>query len=202
MNDMIYHTQAVRRGSKSSFIISDLPFMQYSHKHKALDNSAMLIKAGANMVKLEGGSWLSMTVQMLCERGIPVCGHLGLTPQSINKISGNKVQGRTEKSAEKIYEDALILEEAGIDLLVLECVPSDLAQKITKKIKVPVIGIGAGSSTDGQVLVIYDIIGISVRIPSFSKNFLCEAEDIQGAIKLYGQQVKSAVFPSSDHTFF
>ena len=201
INDMVYHTQAVRRGSENTFIITDLPFMTFSHEHQALDNSAMLMRAGANMVKLEGGSWLNTTVRMLCERGIPVCGHLGLTPQSVHKISGNKVQGRTKQSANQIFEDALNLEKAGIDLLVLECVPAKLAQKITQKIQIPVIGIGAGVDTDGQVLVIYDILGLSPRMPSFSKNFLNGTGDIESALKLYSEQVRSKKFPAKEHTF-
>lgn len=201
INDMVYHTQAVRRGSENTFIITDLPFMTFSHEHQALDNSAMLMRAGANMVKLEGGSWLNTTVRMLCERGIPVCGHLGLTPQSVHKISGNKVQGRTKQSANQIFEDALNLEKAGIDLLVLECVPAKLAQKITQEIQIPVIGIGAGVDTDGQVLVIYDILGLSPRMPSFSKNFLNGTGDIESALKLYSEQVRSKEFPAKEHTF-
>lgn len=201
INDMVYHTQAVRRGSENTFIITDLPFMTFSHEHQALDNSAMLMRAGANMVKLEGGSWLNTTVRMLCERGIPVCGHLGLTPQSVHKISGNKVQGRTKQSANQIFKDALNLEKAGIDLLVLECVPAKLAQKITQKIQIPVIGIGAGVDTDGQVLVIYDILGLSPRMPSFSKNFLNGTGDIESALKLYSEQVRSKEFPAKEHTF-
>ena len=201
INDMIYHTQAVRRGSESTFIISDLPFMAFSHEHQALDNSAMLMRAGANMVKLEGGSWLNTTIRMLCERGIPVCGHLGLTPQSVHKMSGNKVQGRTKQSASQIFEDALNLEKAGIDLLVLECVPAKLAQKITQEVKIPVIGIGAGVDTDGQVLVIYDILGLSSRMPSFSKNFLSSTGDIESALRLYSEQVRSREFPAIEHTF-
>jgi 3-methyl-2-oxobutanoate hydroxymethyltransferase len=201
INDMIYHTQAVRRGSGSMFVITDLPFMTFSHEHQALNNSAMLMRAGANMVKLEGGSWLNTTVRMLCERGIPVCGHLGLTPQSVHKISGNKVQGRTKQSASQIFEDALNLEKAGVDLLVLECVPAKLAQKITQKVRIPVIGIGAGVDTDGQVLVIYDILGLSPRMPSFSKNFLNGTGDIESALKLYSEQVRSKEFPAKEHTF-
>ena len=201
INDMVYHTQAVRRGSENTFIITDLPFMSFSHEHQALNNSAMLMRAGANMVKLEGGSWLNTTVRMLCERGIPVCGHLGLTPQSVHKISGNKVQGRTKQSASQIFEDALNLEKAGADLLVLECVPAKLAQKITQKVRIPVIGIGAGVDTDGQVLVIYDILGLSPRMPSFSKNFLNGTGDIESALKLYSEQVRSKEFPAKEHTF-
>jgi len=201
MNDMIYHTKAVRRGSRESLVITDLPFMAYSSEEKSLNNSALLIQAGANMVKLEGGSWLCETVEKLSERGIPVCGHLGLTPQSVHKLSGNRVQGRSKESAERIYQDALLLEEAGIDLLVLECVPTSLAKKITKAVKIPVVGIGAGADTDGQVLVIYDMLGLSSRIPSFSKNFLKDAEDIEGALKSYAQQVKSKKFPSLEHSF-
>jgi len=201
MNDMIYHTEAVRRGSSKLFVIADLPFMAFSREEQSLDNSALLIRAGANMVKLEGGAWLCETVRMLSERGIPVCGHLGLTPQSVHKLGGNKVQGRSKKSEGKIMQDAMLLEEAGIDLLVLECVPSMLAAKITNKLKIPVIGIGAGADTDAQVLVIYDMLGLSLHMPKFCKNFLNGAGGIEEALRSYAEDVRSKKFPSQENSF-
>ena len=137
------------------------------------ENAAILMRSGANMVKLEGGKWLASSVQGLVERGIPVCGHLGLTPQSVNVFGGYKVQGREEEAAEKLLSDALLLEKSGIQLLVLECVPVPLAERVSKALRIPVIGIGAGNKTDGQILVMHDAFGISAGFcPKFSKNFL------------------------------
>jgi 3-methyl-2-oxobutanoate hydroxymethyltransferase len=201
MGNMIYHTEAVRRGSAKSFVIADLPFMAFSSEAQTLDHSALLIQAGANMVKLEGGAWLCNTVQMLSERGIPICGHLGLTPQSVHKLSGNKVQGRGEEATEKIIQDALRLEEAGVDLLVLECVPSTLGSKLTAALNIPIIGIGAGVGTDAQVLVVYDMLGLSPSIPTFCKNFLEDTDNIEAALKSYAEDVRSGRFPGPEHTF-
>ncbi|MEH6465992.1 MAG: 3-methyl-2-oxobutanoate hydroxymethyltransferase, partial [Porticoccus sp.] len=188
MDDMIYHVEAVCRGNSKSLIIADLPFMAYATEEQTMENAALLMQAGAHMVKLEGGAWLEETVLMLSERGIPVCGHLGLTPQSVNKLGGYKVQGRDDQSAEKMVLDAHLLEEAGVDILVLECVPTALAQQITNELSIPVIGIGAGPNTDAQVLVIYDMLGISPRLPKFSKNFLTETGDVETALKAYAKE--------------
>lgn len=201
MDEMIYHIQAVCRGNTKSLVIADFPFMSYATEEQTMANAAHLMQAGAHMVKLEGGAWLEDTVAMLSERGIPVCGHLGLTPQSVNKFGGYKVQGRTEAAAEKMVQDALLLEQAGIDLLVLECVPTPLASRITKALAIPVIGIGAGPNTDAQVLVIYDMLGISPKQPKFSKNFLSNADDITGALTAYANDVRSGTFPRPEHEF-
>lgn len=201
MDDMAYHVQAVCRGNNKSLIIADLPFMAYATEEQTMENAAYLMQAGAHMVKLEGGNWLKESVSMLTERGIPVCGHLGLTPQSVNKLGGYKVQGRSDEAAEKMTQDALLLEQAGVDLLVLECVPTSLANKITELLKIPVIGIGAGSGTDAQVLVIYDMLGISPRQPKFSKNFLTETANVETALKAYADEVRSGAFPSPEHSF-
>jgi len=201
MDNMAYHVQAVCRGNNKSLIIADLPFMAYATAEQTMENAAQLMQAGAHMVKLEGGAWLKESVLMLAERGIPVCGHLGLTPQSVNKLGGYKVQGRSEEAAEKIIQDAQLLEQAGADMLVLECVPTPLARKITKLLKIPVIGIGAGPNTDAQVLVIYDMLGLSSRPPKFSKNFLTGAGDIEAALKAYADEVRSGAFPSPEHGF-
>jgi 3-methyl-2-oxobutanoate hydroxymethyltransferase len=201
IEDMAYHMRAVHRGNINSLLVCDMPFMSYSTTNDALKNAATLMQAGAQMVKVEGGEWLADSVYKLCERGIPVCSHLGLTPQSINKLGGNKVQGIDKDNAEKMVKEALILEEAGADLLVVECVPSCLGADLTNALSIPVIGIGAGPSTDGQVLVVYDMIGLSDRLPKFAENFLDKAAGIQEAISLFGSEVRSGAFPGPDNSF-
>jgi len=201
MDHMIYHVEAVARGNKKSLIVGDLPFMTYATPDDALRNSARIMQAGAQMVKLEGGAWLVEIVSMLAERGIPVCAHLGLTPQSVNKFGGFRVQGRTTEDADKILADAKLLADAGADLLVLECVPAALAAKITQSIPIPTIGIGAGKDTDAQVLVINDILGLTEQPPKFSKNFLLETKDIPGAMQKYVADVKSGIFPGDENIF-
>ena len=151
--------------------------------------------------KLEGGAWLAETVHLLSERGIPVCGHLGLTPQSVNKLGGYRVQGRDEDAAAEMLADARLLESAGIDMLVLECVPTALASDISKTLSIPVIGIGAGPETDAQVLVIYDMLGLSPRHPKFSKNFLAETGSVLEALEAYASAVRSNSFPQPEHSF-
>ena len=201
MEQMIYHVEAVARGNKKSLIVGDLPFMTYATPEDALRNCARIMQAGAHMVKLEGGAWLAETVSMLAERGIPVCAHLGLTPQSVNKLGGFRVQGRSQEDADKILADAKLLADAGADLLVLECVPAELGAIITRSIPIPTIGIGAGRDTDAQVLVINDILGLTEQPPKFSKNFLLEARDIPGAMQKYVADVKAGVFPGDDNIF-
>lgn len=201
MEQMIYHVEAVARGNKKSLIVGDLPFMTYATPEDALRNCARIMQAGAHMVKLEGGAWLTETVSMLAERGIPVCAHLGLTPQSVNKFGGFRVQGRSQEDADKILADAKLLADAGADLLVLECVPAALGAAITRNIPIPTIGIGAGRDTDAQVLVINDILGLTEQPPKFSKNFLLEARDIPGAMQKYVADVKAGIFPGDDNIF-
>lgn len=201
MEQMIYHVEAVKRGNDKSLIMGDMPFMTYATPEQAMTNATRIMQAGAHMVKIEGGEWLAPTVKMLGERGIPVCAHLGLTPQSVNKLGGFKIQGRDDKQAETILRDAKLLDEAGADLLVLECVPSELAKRVTEAVSMPVIGIGAGRDTDAQVLVINDILGLTEKPPKFSKNFLIEAGDIPSALNKYAADVKSKVFPADEHCF-
>lgn len=201
MENMIYHIEAVSRGNRNCLIMGDLPFMSYASTEQAMENATRVMQAGAHMVKIEGGEWLSDTVQKLTDRGIPVCAHIGLTPQFVHKFGGFRVQGRDEKSARKLLHDAKILERAGADILLLECVPESLAAEITKELSIPTIGIGAGSATDAQVLVINDILGLTPKPPKFSKNFLVEAQDIPSAMKKYVDDVKSQVFPAAEHTF-
>ena len=201
MEQMIYHIEAVARGNDKSLIMGDMPFMTYSTPDLAMENATRIMQAGANMVKLEGGKWLAPTVQMLSERGIPVCAHLGLTPQSVNKLGGYKVQGKTAEQANQILVDAKALDQAGADLLVLECVPCEVAERVTRAVSMPTIGIGAGKSCDAQVLVINDILGLTEKPPKFSKNFLTQAEDIPGALNQYARDVKSGIFPAEEHCF-
>ncbi len=202
LEEMAYHTRCVRRGAPGCLLLADLPFMTYATPTQAFDSAALLMRAGANMVKVEGGSWLTQTVQQLTERAVPVCGHLGLTPQSVNIFGGYKVQGRDEESAERLLLDALALEQAGAQLLVLECVPVSLAARVTESLTIPVIGIGAGSVTDGQILVMQDALGITGEgAPRFSKNFLTQDSDIRAAVRQYVQDVEQGVFPGAEHSF-
>lgn len=201
LDEMAYHTTNVKRGIESSLVVSDMPFMSYATVPQALDNAAVLMQAGAQMVKLEGGEWLTETVFALTERGIPVCAHLGLTPQSVHKLSGFKVQGKDANAAEKITAEAKMLEQAGADLLVVECVPSVLGKTLASALDIPVIGIGAGSDTDGQVLVLQDMLGISDSAPKFSKNYMVNSSSIQDALSTYRVEVLSGAFPQPKHGF-
>jgi 3-methyl-2-oxobutanoate hydroxymethyltransferase len=200
--DIAYHTRCARAGAANTFIMADMPFMTYSNPADACRNAAELMRAGANMVKLEGGEWLYPAIESLTQQGIPVCGHLGLTPQSVHVFGGFKVQGRTSDAAQKMIDDAKALEAAGAQLLVLECIPSELAKAITDAISIPTIGIGAGKEVDGQILVMHDLVGISAGyIPKFSKNFLLETGNMPDAVKKYIDDVQSGQFPASEHEF-
>lgn len=209
MNDMIYHTEAVARASSDghqAFIMADLPFMAYHSKTQTLDNAAELMRAGANMVKLEGGAWQAETVARLADCGIPVCAHLGLTPQSVDKLGGYKVQGKTDAQREKLFSDATKLEKAGADIVLLECVPSDAVTALNQELSVPTIGIGAGPDTDGQVLVLHDILGLAERPAKFVKNFLsaefCKGDNfVLEAIKAYHHAVKEGRYPEPQHCY-
>jgi 3-methyl-2-oxobutanoate hydroxymethyltransferase len=201
IDEMAYHTEIVKRGNSRTLLMTDMPFMSYATANQAMDNAAILMQAGAQMVKLEGGEWLAETVYMLTERGIPVCGHVGLTPQSVHKLGGYRVQGKEEDAAQQMIDEAVILQEAGADLIVVECVPSSLGRDLSKALSIPVIGIGAGPDTDAQVLVLQDMLGISQRLPKFSKNFLEDNSSIQQAIIAYGNDVRSGAFPAPKHCF-
>lgn len=202
VDNIAYHTMSVSNGANRALIIADMPFMSYATEEQTYRNAAKLMAAGANMVKLEGGEWLTSSISGLVARGIPVCGHLGLTPQSVNVFGGFKVQGREQEKGQKILDDAKELERAGVQMLVLECVPTDLAAQITKEVSIPVIGIGAGNKTDGQVLVMHDMLGISANyMPKFSKNYLAGNGDIRKAVSQYIDEVKSGEFPSAAHSF-
>lgn len=200
--DIAYHTKSVRAGAPDAFVIADLPFMSYATPEQAMQSVTPLMQAGANMVKLEGGDFLLPTIKALTERGVPVCGHLGLTPQSVHIFGGYKVQGKTDAAADTMLAQAKALQDAGAQLLVLECIPTPLAKRITDALSIPVIGIGAGNVTDGQVLVMHDLLGISSGyIPKFSKNYLAQTGEIRSAIAAYVGEVKSQVFPGAEHSF-
>lgn len=202
IDDMAYHTKCVAAGVEETLIIADMPFMTYATKEQAFTNAAKLMQAGASMVKMEGGSWLVETIAGLVERGIPVCGHLGLTPQSVNVFGGFKVQGRDQDKAQEMIAQAKELEAAGVQLIVLECIPADLGKAITEAVDVPTIGIGAGKDTDGQILVMHDALGISCSyMPKFSRNFLVDTGDIKKAVELYIEEVSNGNFPGPEHTF-
>ncbi|HHY0519352.1 3-methyl-2-oxobutanoate hydroxymethyltransferase [Vibrio parahaemolyticus] len=201
VDDIVYHTRCVRAGSPNCLLMADMPFMSYATPEQACENAAKLMRAGANMVKIEGGDWLVDTVKMLTERAVPVCAHLGLTPQSVNILGGYKIQGRDQEKADRMVKDALALQEAGAQIVLLECVPAELAERITKVLDVPVIGIGAGNVTDGQILVMHDMFGISANyMPKFSKNFLAETGDMRKAVAKYIEDVANGVFPDDAHT--
>ena len=182
--------------------MADMPFMSYSSETQTLENAASLMRAGAHIIKLEGGAWIASTTKLLAERGIPVCAHMGLTPQSVNRIGGFHVQGRDTEQAQAIIEEAHLLQDAGANLLLLECVPRSLAKELTNSVDIPVIGIGAGPDTTGQIMVLHDVLGISPISPKFVKNFLIESTNgIPGAIHAYAQAVKSGSFPAEEHCF-
>jgi 3-methyl-2-oxobutanoate hydroxymethyltransferase len=201
--DMAYHTASVKRGNQGALILVDLPFMAYATLEQTMSNCALLMQAGAHMVKLEGAAWLAEPIRQLAERGVPVCAHLGLTPQAVNILGGYKVQGRQEAQARQMRADAMALEQAGAAMLLLECVPSELAAEISQAVKIPVIGIGAGSATDGQVLVMHDMLGLSLsgRTPKFVKNFMVGQSSIKDAISAYVKAVKDQSFPAAEHGF-
>ncbi|HTO17967.1 MAG TPA: 3-methyl-2-oxobutanoate hydroxymethyltransferase [Pseudomonas sp.] len=201
--DMAYHTACVKRGNSEAMILADLPFMANASLEQTLLNSAELMRAGAHMIKVEGAGWLAESIRQLADRGIPVCAHLGLTPQAVNVFGGYKVQGRSEAQARQLRADAISLEQAGAAMLLLECVPSALAAEVTQAVSIPVIGIGAGPGTDGQVLVLHDMLGLSLtgRTPKFVKNFLEGQPSIPAALSAYVQAVKAVTFPAPEHEF-
>jgi 3-methyl-2-oxobutanoate hydroxymethyltransferase len=202
LSEMSYHTRCVARGVKRAFIIADLPFATYQQSPgQAFASAAKLMSAGAHMVKLEGGAVMVETVKFLVSRGIPVCAHLGLLPQSVNQLGGYKVQGRDETTSQQLLADACAMEQAGAGLLVLEAIPARLANEVTQALSIPTIGIGAGPDCSGQVLVLHDVLGLYPQPPKFSKNFMQGAGSISAALTAYVQAVKSGGFPGSEHGF-
>lgn len=207
VSDMVYHTKAVLRGlytrpTSRAWVVADLPFGSYGNTEDALHNAVKLMQAGAHMIKLEGGAWLANTVRVLVQNGIPVCAHLGLTPQSVYQLGGFKVQAKTEEAADQLLKEALILQEAGASMLVLEAVPMHVGKKVTEHVSMVTIGIGAGKDTDGQVLVLYDMLDVFPgKKAKFVKNFMAGQSSISGAIDAYVSEVKSGDFPQPEHGF-
>jgi len=203
VNDMVYHARCVARGLRRAFLIVDMPFMSYTTPAQALDNSVRLMQeGGAMMVKLEGGQGQVTIVEPLAQHDVPVCAHLGLKPQSVHKIGGFKVQGREEEAAHRMIDEARALESAGADLVLLECVPTHLGAAIRDALQVPVIGIGAGPGVDGQILVLYDVLGITQgRMPRFVQNFMRGRDDALEALRAYVHAVKTRAYPAPEHTF-
>ena len=203
MDHMVYHCGIVSRGLHRPFLIGDLPFMSYPSKERALENSVRLMQeGGAQMVKLESGASQLEIVEFLAGHDIAVCAHLGLRPQSVHKTGGFRVQGRQEEAAARLIEDAKRLESCGADIVLLECIPAELGKAVTAALAVPVIGIGAGPDTDGQILVLYDILDITTgRKPRFVHNFMAGAGDTLEAIKRYVEAVRSGAYPAPEHCF-
>lgn len=204
MEDMIHHTKAVARGAKDALVVADMPFMSYQTSvYDALVNAGRLVKEGrANAVKLEGGKEVCPQIQAIVQAGIPVCAHIGLTPQSINVFGGNRVQGKTEDAAKKLLESAFAVQEAGAFAVVIEAVPEKLARLITEKLDIVTIGIGAGNGCDGQVLVYQDMLGMfSDFTPKFVKRYANIGELMTAAFRQYDSEVKSSDFPSEEHTY-
>jgi len=203
LDDIIYHCQAVKRGAPNSLLMADMPFMADYDINSALCSAGRIIsEGGAHIIKLEGGRYQADIISALSNKGVAVCAHLGLLPQSINKLGAYKVQGKEEKAARTLVEDAQILQRAGADLMLLECVPQDLARQVTQALDIPVIGIGAGVHCDAQVLVLHDLLGMGAQYkPRFAKNFLEQGGSIAGAISSYVNEVKDGVFPAPEHSF-
>jgi 3-methyl-2-oxobutanoate hydroxymethyltransferase len=203
LDDMAYHTRLVARGAKDALVLADLPFGSYQQsKEQAFASSARLMQAGAHMVKLEGGAFMAETTRFLVDRGIPVCAHIGLTPQSVNIMGGYRVQGKTDEDAARLLNDAVAHANAGASLVLMECVPAALARRVTETIEVPTIGIGAGVDVSGQVLVVYDMLGLYPgKKAKFVKDFMAEADSIPAAIRAYADAVRNKTFPAPEHTF-
>lgn len=202
VDDMIYHSRAVARHCQHALLMVDLPFMSYTYPQQAIENAARLMQEGhAQMVKLEGGAAQAETVRKLSHYGVPVCAHLGLQPQSVHKQGGYHVQGKDQKAAVQMIEDARVLQDSGADVLILECIPDLLAQEISSNLSIPTIGIGAGSHCDGQVLVLHDMLGITPNAPRFAKNFLQQNGNITEAIASFTTAVKEGTFPEAQHCF-
>jgi 3-methyl-2-oxobutanoate hydroxymethyltransferase len=200
--DIAYHTACVARARPSALVVADLPFGTYGTPEAAFASSVELMRAGAQMVKLEGGQWLADTVRFLVERAVPVCAHVGLTPQSVHAFGGFKVQGKTEAGASQLLRDARAVQDAGAQLLVMEAMPSALGAEVTKQLRIPTIGIGAGLDCSGQVLVLHDMLGIFPgKRPRFVRDFMQGQPSILAAVEAYVRAVKDASFPATEHSF-
>lgn len=202
VGQMAYHVECVRRGTHRALVIGDMPFLSYSDPPVAIDTARALMQAGAEMVKLEGGSAVTETVRRLSELGVPVCGHLGLTPQSVHRLSGYRVQARAPAARTRLIEEAGALERAGCEMLVLECIPKQLAAEVAANLEIPVIGIGAGPGVDGQVLVSYDALGLGTgRRPRFVRDFMSGAGSIDAAVTAFIEAVRDGRFPSDEESY-
>ena len=202
MEDMLYQTRAVAKSVQKSLLIADMPYQNYTNAAQTLENAKRLMDAGAQMVKFEGGAEHEASFKILQANQIPVCGHLGLQPQSVIEMGGYKVQGKDELGAKRILEDAKLLESWGVETIVLECVPAELARRVSQSIAIPTIGIGAGIDCDGQVLVSYDMLGINTGyLPKFVKNFLSGHDSIESGVKNYIDSVKNQTFPDITHSY-
>ena len=200
--ELAYHTASVARGSKSAMIMSDLPFGAYGTPETAYANAVILMQAGAHMIKIEGGAWLAETVRFLTERGIPICAHIGLTPQSVHQLGGYKVQGKSTESAAELKNDALVLQNAGAAIVLMEAMPTQLGKEVTDMLTIPTIGIGAGPDCSGQVLVMHDMLGVFPgRKARFVRNFMEGAASIDDAVTGYVKAVKDGSFPALEHCF-
>jgi 3-methyl-2-oxobutanoate hydroxymethyltransferase len=200
--ELAYHTASVARGAKSAMIMSDLPFGAYGTPETAYANAVILMQAGAHMIKIEGGAWLAETVRFLTERGIPICAHIGLTPQSVHQLGGYKVQGKSTESAAELKNDALVLQNAGAAIVLMEAMPSQLGKEVTDMLTIPTIGIGAGPDCSGQVLVMHDMLGVFPgRKARFVRNFMEGAASIDDAVTGYVKAVKDGNFPALEHCF-
>src|SRR5688572_29005585 len=204
VDEIVYHTACVANGMQAPLLVADMPFQSYATPERALDAATrMLVEGGASMVKLEGAGPLLDSIRFLSERDIPVCAHLGLTPQSVLRLGGYKVQGREQAAAERLRSDARAVADAGADLLVLECVPSALAAEVTAELAIPTIGIGAGPDCDGQILVLHDMLGLNSghRRPRFVRDFLEGRDSIEGAVRAYADAVREGSFPAPEHGY-
>lgn len=202
IDEMVYHTSCVARGNQTALIVCDMPFGTYPSPESAYKNAVKLIRAGAHMVKIEGGAWLAETVHFLIERAIPVCAHIGLTPQSVHKLGGYRVQGKTSESAQNLITDALALQEAGANVILIEAVPASVGKDITDALSVPTIGIGAGANCSGQVLVMHDMLSVYPgKKARFVRNFMEGQSSIENAIRAYVAAVKDGSFPAPEHNF-
>lgn len=203
LEEMIYHTECVARGSKKAFIVADMPFGTFQiNPEKTFEHAARLMAAGAQMVKLEGGAAMASTISFLTQSGIPVCAHIGLTPQSVHQLGGYRVQGKEPADAQRLLQDAVAVERAGASMLLLEAIPALLAEEITAQLSIPTIGIGAGAQCSGQVLVLHDMLDIYPgKKPRFVKNYMQGAASIADAVAHYVREVKAGVFPGTEHGF-
>ena len=201
VDDIAYHTRCVARGVERAFLLADMPFGSYHNESTAMNNAVQLLSAGSAMVKLEGAGPMIAIVEYLVSRGVPVCGHLGLTPQSVHQLGGFKVQAREAEAASRLMEDALALQTAGAQLMVLECVPAALGREVSAQLEIPLIGIGAGADCDGQVLVMHDMLGLGSRAPRFVANFMQGSQSIGAAFERYVSDVRSGRFPAKEHEY-